>query len=305
MATRIWSRVPSILGRASSVTASARVMPVLARAHGGIASHTHAENNTAEQHFDFNDENTQLLHQLLAKFPRNAQGKQAACLPALDMAQKQCGGWLPLAAMNKVAKLLEMPPMKVYEVASFYSMYNRTPVGKFLVQMCTTTPCMLRDGYKVLEAMEKHLGIASGQTTPDNLFTLKEVECLGACVNAPMMQIQVHGGRDGDFFFEDLSPEDAVNVLIDLREGRAPTRNLRATSSKGSWANGVPLGGGVGMYANAQYPRGTHFGCEGPMGQTSLKTDPPGPRSRDLKAIKAELDAAAKAAADKAAADKK
>lgn len=115
--------------------------------------------------------------------------KQAAVIPMLDLAQRQNGGWLPLSAMNKVAELLNMPKMRVYEVATFYTMFIRHPIGKYHVQICTTTPCMLRDSDSILHAIEKKLGIHVGETTKDKLFTLTEVECLGACVNAPMVQI--------------------------------------------------------------------------------------------------------------------
>lgn len=115
--------------------------------------------------------------------------KQAAVIPMLDLAQRQNGGWLPLSAMNKVADILSMPRMRVYEVATFYTMFIRYPIGKYHIQICTTTPCMLRDSDSILHTIEKKLGIHVGETTKDKLFTLSEVECLGACVNAPMVQI--------------------------------------------------------------------------------------------------------------------
>ncbi|TGZ50434.1 hypothetical protein CRM22_010827 [Opisthorchis felineus] len=121
-------------------------------------------------------------------------------IPALDLAQRQ-HGWLPISAMNKVAEILGVPPMRAYEVATFYTMFNRQPVGKFHVQLCTTTPCMLGGvgSDLILDTIQKHLGIKAGQTTKDNLFTLTEVECLGACTNAPMMQI------NDDYYVSHLS----------------------------------------------------------------------------------------------------
>lgn len=115
--------------------------------------------------------------------------------------------------MNEVAKILEMPPMRVYEVATFYTMYNRSPVGKFFVQVCTTSPCMLGGcgSDKIMKAIEGHLGIHSGEMTEDKLFSLLEVECLGACVNAPMMQIN-------DDYYEDLTPESTVQLLKALKD---------------------------------------------------------------------------------------
>jgi NADH dehydrogenase (ubiquinone) flavoprotein 2 len=115
--------------------------------------------------------------------------------------------------MNKVAKILKVAPMAVYEVATFYTMFNRQPVGKFFLQLCTTTPCMYGGcGSKIIqETMEKHLGIKAGETTADGLFTLVEVECLGACVNAPMLQLD-------DDFYEDLTPETVVKLIDGLEE---------------------------------------------------------------------------------------
>jgi NADH-quinone oxidoreductase subunit E len=114
--------------------------------------------------------------------------------------------------MDHIADVLELPPVKVYEVATFYSMYNLAPVGKHLVQLCTTTPCWLRGSDGIVKACEKHLGVHVGETTEDGLFTLMEVECLGACVNAPMVQIN-------DDFYEDLTPENMTAVLKNLAKG--------------------------------------------------------------------------------------
>ncbi|XP_065390292.1 NADH dehydrogenase [ubiquinone] flavoprotein 2, mitochondrial isoform X11 [Macaca fascicularis] len=115
----------------------------------------------------------------------------------------------------KVAEVLQVPPMRVYEVATFYTMYNRKPVGKYHIQVCTTTPCMLRNSDSILEAIQKKLGIKVGETTPDKLFTLIEVECLGACVNAPMVQIN-------DNYYEDLTPKDIEEIIDELKAGKIP-----------------------------------------------------------------------------------
>jgi NADH-quinone oxidoreductase subunit E len=137
-------------------------------------------------------------------------------MPLLDLAQRQCEGWLPRAAMDHVAALLEMPRIRVYEVATFYTMYNLAPVGKHLVQVCTTTPCWLRGSDEVLGACARKLGIEPGQSTADGQFTLLEVECLGACVNAPMMAI-------GDDYYEDLDAAGTEAVLEALAKGERPT----------------------------------------------------------------------------------
>ena len=135
-------------------------------------------------------------------------------MPLLDMAQRQ-SGWLPRAAIICVADMIEVAHIRAYEVATFYSMYNLAPVGEHLVQVCTTTPCWLRGSADIVSACEKHLGIKIGETTPDGKVTLREVECLGACVNAPMMQV-------GDDYYEDLDPANTVKILEEVQAGRRP-----------------------------------------------------------------------------------
>lgn len=117
------------------------------------------------------------------------QYKKAAVIPLLHLAQAQNNNWTSLPVMHAVADLLEMPRMRVYEVATFYTMFNRQPVGKFHIQVCTTTPCQLRGADGLAEGIAKHLGIKCGETSADGLFTLGEMECAGACVNAPMMSV--------------------------------------------------------------------------------------------------------------------
>ena len=138
-------------------------------------------------------------------------------MPLLDLGQRQ-HGWTSISVMNEVAKILEMPPMRVYEVATFYTMYNRSPVGKYFVQVCTTTPCMLGGvgSDLIMKACEDFLGIHSGGMTEDKLFSLLEVECLGACANAPMIQIN-------DDYYEDLTPETTVQILKALKDSETIT----------------------------------------------------------------------------------
>jgi len=163
--------------------------------------------------FAFTHDNLDRARAHIAKYPAGRQA--SAVLPLLDLAQRQSGGWLPRAAMDHVAEMLGMPPIHVYEVATFYTMFNLRPVGRYLLQACTTTPCWLRGSDAVVETCEKRLGIAVGGSTPDGLFTLVEVECLGACVNAPILQVN-------DDFYEDLDGP-ATEALIDaLRQGRIP-----------------------------------------------------------------------------------
>lgn len=178
--------------------------------------------NAAYQPASFEFRDGDAVREIIARYPAGKQ--RSATMPLLDLAQRQVaqdgaqanppyGGWIPRAAMDEIARILDIPPIKVYEVATFYSMYNLEPVGKYLVQMCTTTPCMLCGSGDIVKSCETHLGIHTGETTRDGLFTLVEVECLGACVNAPMVQIN-------DDYFEDLTPQRMTGLLDDLAAGR-------------------------------------------------------------------------------------
>ena len=141
-----------------------------------IAQHRNTDDNTSETYFDFTPENYQRVAMILGRYPDNY--KQAATIPLLDLAQRQAGGWLPLAAMDKVAKVTGQAPIRVYEVATFYTMFNRTKVGKYFIQLCGTTPCMVCGSEEIKKTIEDHLHIKEGETTADGLFTLREVECL-------------------------------------------------------------------------------------------------------------------------------
>jgi len=160
--------------------------------------------------FAFTPENRAKADAAIAKYPK---GRQASAVLALfDLAQRQSGGWLPRVAIEYVAGLLGMPYIRAYEVATFYSMLNLKPVGQHLVQLCRTTPCWLRGSDGVRDACKRKLGIGIGETTADGKFTLVEVECLGACVNAPVVQID-------DEFYEDLDPEKMEEILARLARG--------------------------------------------------------------------------------------
>lgn len=163
--------------------------------------------------FEFTPENLDVARAHIAKYP---PGRQAsAVLPLLHLAQQQSGGWLPKTAMDYVAHMLEMAPIRVYEIGTFYTMFNLRPVGRYLLQACTTTPCWLRGSDDVVAACERKLGIAMGETTADGLFTLVEVECLGACVNAPVLQVN-------NDFYEDLDGLATEKLLDALRAGDPP-----------------------------------------------------------------------------------
>ncbi|VDM57963.1 unnamed protein product [Angiostrongylus costaricensis] len=180
--------------------------------------HRDSDVNNIKTKFEFNDENKKRLDAIIANYPEGH--KAAALIPALDLAQRQ-HGWLPISAMHEVARILEVPRMRAYEVATFYTMFNRQPVGKYFIQICTTTPCMLRGAETITEVIEKNLGIHVGETTKDGLFTLAEVECLGACANAPMVQIN-------DDYYEDLTEKDVDDILSDLKAGRRPQPGPRS-----------------------------------------------------------------------------
>ncbi|MDE3061214.1 MAG: NADH-quinone oxidoreductase subunit NuoE [Pseudomonadota bacterium] len=164
--------------------------------------------------FAFTQANMEAAQAIVARYPEGQQ--KSAVMPLLALAQRQSGGWLPKSALDYVAGLLGMAPVRVYEVATFYNMYNLDPVGKHVVNVCTTTPCWLRGSGEIVAACEKHLGVACGETTADGQFTLREVECLGACVNAPMAQVI---NDQGEYYYEDLTPEITARLLDVLAAG--------------------------------------------------------------------------------------
>ncbi|MEM7044760.1 MAG: NADH-quinone oxidoreductase subunit NuoE [Pseudomonadota bacterium] len=164
--------------------------------------------------FSFNEENLVEAKKIVARYP---EGRQAsAVLPLLDLAQKQAGGWLSTDVMNYIADYLGMPYIRVYEVASFYDMYNTKPIGKVQVRACTTTPCWLCGSDDVVRACKDELGIGIGESTEDGKFFLREFECLGACANAPILWVD-------DDFYEDLDYDSTKKILQDLKAGKKPT----------------------------------------------------------------------------------
>ena len=160
----------------------------------------------------FSEEKLQKANEIIARYP---QGKQkSALIPLLHLAQEENNGWLSTEAMDYVASLLQIKPIEVYEVATFYSMYNLKPVGKYLFEVCQTGPCMLRGSDEIINYIKEKLGIKVGETTPDGMFTLKTVECLGACGYAPMMQM-------GKFFKEHLTKEKVDQIIEECRSKAA------------------------------------------------------------------------------------
>jgi len=169
--------------------------------------------------FAFDAESEAEIAKLVARYP---EGRQAsAVIPVLYVAQRQMkrqtgSAWVPLKAMDAVARRLDMPPIRVYEVATFYFMFNMHPIGRFHLQVCTTTPCWLRGSDTITEACRAATGINGwGETSEDGVFTMSEVECLGACVNAPILQVD-------DDFYEDMDAEKVAQLLAALRRGERP-----------------------------------------------------------------------------------
>jgi len=251
-----------------------RTAPTLLAGQGSHIHRDTPENNESIP-FEFTKESEAEIEKYLSRYPDTPQGRQSAIMPALWVVQQQLdrahktikaetkyegafafdkpqgsGGWVPLKAMHAIADKLGCSRMAVYEVATFFTMYNRNLQGKFHIQLCATTPCMVCGAYDILAAIEKHLGIKCGETTSDGMFTLTEVECLGACVNAPMIQVN-------DYFFEDLTPENVIPLLDNLKAGKP-----------------VKIG-----------PQNDRVHSLGPQGRTSLTSPPAGPYCRDLSKI--------------------
>ncbi|XP_026468410.1 NADH dehydrogenase [ubiquinone] flavoprotein 2, mitochondrial-like [Ctenocephalides felis] len=214
------------------------------RLHDAIFNHRDTPEDNADTPFDFTPENLKRAEAILAIYPEGH--KRGAMIPLLDLAQRQ-HGWLPIAAMHKVAEILGLPRMRVYEVATFYTMFIRRPIGKYHVQVCTTTPCWLRGSDEVVNTLKNKLGVEVGGTSQCGKFTLGEVECLGACVNAPMMQIN-------DDYYEDLTVKDVEQIIDDLKADKRPASGPRS----GRFAS-EPLGG---LTSLTEEPKGPGFGLQ-------------------------------------------
>ncbi len=174
------------------------------------------ESIVAEQQpdsFVFSAESEAEIKRHLAKYPE--ERKQSAVMPLLDIAQRQHDNWIPMKAIEEIADRLDMPKMRVLEVMSFYTMYNLKPVGKWFFQVCGTTPCMLRGSDDVIRCIKDKLDISSGETSACGQFSMLEVECLGACVNAPIIQLN-------DDFYEDLDYQSTAALIDQLQAGEQP-----------------------------------------------------------------------------------
>ena len=163
--------------------------------------------------FEFTLDNLEKARKVIKKYPNGKQ--QSAVMALLYLVQKQNNNWIPLVAMKYIGKFLEMPYIKVYEVATFYSMYNLTPVGHHFVQVCTTTPCMIRGAYNLVEACKEKISPNENELSKNKSCSWMEVECLGACVNAPMMQIN-------DDYYEDLDKKKTLKIIDQILKGETP-----------------------------------------------------------------------------------
>jgi NADH-quinone oxidoreductase subunit E len=179
--------------------------------------------------FSFTAENEARAKTICARYPEDRRA--SATIALLDLAQRQNGGWLSREAIEFVAEYLEVAPIRVYEVASFYTMFNLKPVGKHFIQVCRTTPCWLRGSDGLTSACKKKLGVGIGEVTEDGMFSIIEVECLGACANAPMVQINDH-------YYEDLTPQRMEEIIDELRAGE----EVKVGSQTGRLAS-APEGG--------------------------------------------------------------
>lgn len=160
----------------------------------------------------FSNEKLKKVDEIIARYPTGKQ--KSAIIPILHLAQEEFGGWLSVETMDYVATILKIEAIEVYEVATFYSMYNLKPVGRYIFEVCQTGPCMVRGCDEIIEYIKSKLGIGVGETTADGMFTLKTVECLGACGYAPMMQL-------GKYFRENLTPEKVDQIIEECRKTAA------------------------------------------------------------------------------------
>lgn len=180
--------------------------------------------------FSFTDENLEKAHRIIAKYP--VQRRASALMPLLELAQRQNNNYLSRECMDFVAEMLGVPRIQAYEVATFYTMYNKTPVGKNMVRVCTTTPCWLRGSDDIVATCKKKLGVDIGEVTEDGQFSLHEVECSGACVNAPVVEIN-------DDYYEDVSPEAMEKIIDALKRGEKPPHGSQI-GRQGSCPEGGP-----------------------------------------------------------------
>jgi NADH-quinone oxidoreductase subunit E len=187
---------------------------------GALIDHKlHVRENTT---VEFSPETLKRIDEIISHYPD--ERRKSALLPVLHIAQQELGGYLSVDGMDYVASLMEIKPIEVYEVVTFYSMFHIEPVGKYLIEVCQTGPCAICGSEKIVDKLEQILGIKTGETTPDGLFTLKTVECLGSCGTAPVMQINT-------VFYESLTIEKINQIIENLKQ------NGNNQSPELKWAN--------------------------------------------------------------------
>ena len=242
--------------------------PYATNSHDHFNIHVPSPENNEDTPFDFTEANYKIVDELKANYPTNYA--RSAVIPLLHLAQQQNAGFLTLNAMNKVAEVLEMPPIRVYEVATFYTMFNRSKMGKYHLMVCGTTPCMVRGAPKIKDAICEHLGLREyGDSTEDGMFTLSEMECMGCCVNAPMIAVADYTKGVEGFtynYYEDLTTKDAIAIVEALKKGETP--------KVGSQHRDKAEPAGV-VYEDQWIAM--------PEGQTTLTSPPTGPYCRELK----------------------
>ncbi len=186
------------------------------------------------KNFEFNSNTKKIALEILKKYPE--KNKKSAVMPFLYLAQNQNNNWIPLAAIKYISKFLSMPYISVYEVATFYSMFNLSPVGKYFIQVCTTTPCLIRGADKIVKVCKNKISEKENQISKNGECSWTEVECLGACVNAPMMQVN-HG------YYEDLDSESVDKILDSFLKDNpikpGSSRNRTSTAPENSKINGI------------------------------------------------------------------
>ena len=186
------------------------------------------------ENFEFNSSSLEEANNIISKYPKGRQ--QSAVMALLYIAQKQNNNWIPLAALKYIGKFLSMPYIKVYEIATFYTMYNLAPVGKYFIQVCTTSPCLLRGAGKIVKSCQNKISQNQNEVSENGMCSWTEVECLGACVNAPMMQVN-HG------YYEDLDSESVDKILDSFLKDNpikpGSSRNRTSTAPENSKINGI------------------------------------------------------------------
>ncbi|KAJ3674726.1 hypothetical protein LUZ60_005342 [Juncus effusus] len=238
--------------RLTEVKSALRSSPFIALVNGSrsfstaLNYHLDSPENKSDATWEFSKANMEKVNEILSHYPSNY--KQSGVIPMLDLAQQQHGGWLPVSAMNTIAKIIGVAPIRVYEVATFYSMFNRTKVGKYHLQVCGTTPCMIRGSRDIEDALLKHLGVKRNEVTKDGMFSVGEMECMGCCVNAPMIVVADYTtGSEGYTYnyYEDLTPKRVVEIVEMLRKGEKPsvgTQNPERIRSGPAGGNTTLLG---------------------------------------------------------------